>query len=123
MPRSADVVRRAAAVLGLGELGVGCGEADLQSFGLAGPAFAFGLGDAGGEAVADFLEPLPLGGVDAQQRAADAAVLVDAAGSVGPAAVAEGELAALEVAEELLPFGVGRGAVFLAGPQCRGGGR
>jgi hypothetical protein len=33
------------------------------------------------------------------------------------AAVAEGELAALEVAEELFPFGVGRGAVFGAGPQ------
>ena len=44
-------------------------------------------------------------------------MLVDAAGSVGPAAVAEGELAALEVAEELFPFGVGRGAVFGAGPQ------
>jgi len=44
-------------------------------------------------------------------------VLVDAAGSVGSAAVAECELAALEVAEELFPFGVGRGAVFGAGPQ------
>ena len=30
----------------LGELGVGGGEADLQSFGFAGPAFTFGLGDA-----------------------------------------------------------------------------
>ena len=58
-----------------------------------------------------------LGGGRAQQRAADAAVLVDAGGAVGAAAVAEGDLAALEVAEELVPFGVGRGAVFLAGPQ------
>jgi hypothetical protein len=45
-------------------------------------------------------------------------LLVDAAGSVCPAAVTQGELAALEVAEELFPFGVGRGAVFAAGPQC-----
>jgi hypothetical protein len=42
-------------------------------------------------------------------------VLVDAAGVVGAPAVAEGDAAALEVAEELVPFGVGRGAVFFAG--------
>ena len=34
-------------------LAVGGGEADLESFGFAGPAFAFGLGDAGQEVVAD----------------------------------------------------------------------
>ena len=34
-------------------------------------------------------------------------------------AVAEGELAVLEVAEELVPFGVGRGSVFLAGAGSR----
>ena len=39
-------------------------------------------------------------------------MLVDAGGSVGAAAVAQGELAALEVAEELLPFLVGGGAVL-----------
>ena len=38
-----------------------------------------------------------------------------AAGAVGSAAVAQGDSAAFEVAEELLPFGVGGGAVFLAG--------
>jgi hypothetical protein len=32
--------------VGLGELRGGRGEADLESFGLAGPAFAFGFGDA-----------------------------------------------------------------------------
>jgi hypothetical protein len=33
----------------LGEFVLGAGEADLQSFDLSEPAFAFGLGDAGGE--------------------------------------------------------------------------
>ena len=42
-------------------------------------------------------------------------MLVDAAGGVGASAVAKGELSVLEVAEELLPLGAGRGAVFLAG--------
>src|SRR5215510_3725865 len=77
--------------VGLGEFCAGGGEADLESFGFAGPAFAFCLGDACGEAGADIAEPLPLGGVNAEHRAADAAVLVDAAGAVCPAAVAEGE--------------------------------
>jgi hypothetical protein len=36
-------------------------------------AFAFGLGDAGEEAVADVLQAGALGGVDSQERAADAA--------------------------------------------------
>jgi len=43
-------------------------------------------------------------------------VLVDAAGGVCASAVAEGDAASLEVAEELFPFGVGRGAVFLYQP-------
>jgi hypothetical protein len=45
-------------------------------------------------------------------------VLVDAGGAERPAADAGGDLAAFEVAEEFLPFGVGGGAVFLGGPQC-----
>ena len=57
------------------------------------------------------------GRIRAQQRAAQAAVFVDAGGVVGAAAVADGDLAALEVADELGPFGVGGGAVFLAGAQ------
>jgi hypothetical protein len=35
----------------------------------------------------------------------------------GSSAVAEGDAAALEVVEELVPFGVGGGAVFLAGAE------
>jgi hypothetical protein len=58
---------------GLGDFAVGRGEADLESFGFAGPAFAFGFGDAGVEVVADFFQAVPLGGVDSQERAPDAA--------------------------------------------------
>ena len=42
-------------------------------------------------------------------------MLAGAAGAVGAAAVAQSDAAALEVAEELVPFGVGGGAIFLAG--------
>jgi hypothetical protein len=58
--------------VGLGELVVRGGEADLESFCLAGPAFAFGLGDAGEEVVADVLQAPPLGGGNPQERAPDA---------------------------------------------------
>jgi hypothetical protein len=57
--------------VGLGELASGGGEADLESFGFAGPAFAFGFGDAVQEVVADLLEAVALGGVDSQERASD----------------------------------------------------
>jgi len=53
--------------LDLGELVVGGGEADLESLGFAGPAFAFGLGDAGQEVVADILQPMFLGGVSPEE--------------------------------------------------------
>ena len=43
-------------------------------------------------------------------------VLVDAGCRVGAPAVAEGDAAALEVAEELVPLGVGGGAVLFARP-------
>ena len=45
-------------------------------------------------------------------------MLVDAGGVVGAAAVADGDLAALEMAEEFGPFLVAGGVVFLAGAQC-----
>ena len=104
--------------VGLGDLVVGGGEADFESFGFTGPAFAFGFGDAGVEVVADFFQSVPLGGVDAEEGAPDAraGVLVDAWCRVGASAVAQGELAVLEVAEELVPFGVGGRTVFFAGP-------
>jgi hypothetical protein len=57
--------------VGLGELVVGCSEADLESRGLAGPALALGLDDAGQEVVADAFEAAALCGVDPQQGAPD----------------------------------------------------
>jgi hypothetical protein len=103
--------------VGLGDLAGGGVEADAESFGFAGPSFALGFGDAGQEVAADLFEAVARGGVEPQERAPDARVLVDAAGAVGSPAVAEGDAAALEVAEELVPFGVGGGAVFLAGAE------
>jgi len=44
----------------LGELVLGAGEADPESFDLAEPAFLFGFGDAGVEVVADLDQPRPL---------------------------------------------------------------
>ena len=58
-----------------------------------------------------------LGGVGPEHGAAEAGVLVDAGGGERAAAGAGGDLAAFEVAEELLPFVVGGDAVFLAGAQ------
>ena len=48
---------------------MGAGEADLESFGFAEPAFAVGFGDAGGEVVADLGDAVPLGGVAPVQGA------------------------------------------------------
>ncbi|MDQ2816081.1 MAG: hypothetical protein M3Z75_30625 [Actinomycetota bacterium] len=50
--------------VGLGKLVVGGGEADLESLGFAGPAFALCFGDAVQEVVADIFESAALGGVD-----------------------------------------------------------
>ena len=58
--------------VGLGDLVVGGVEADAEPFGLAGPALALGLGDAGDEVVADLLQAVPLGGVDSEEGAPDA---------------------------------------------------
>jgi hypothetical protein len=57
--------------VGLGELVVGGGEADLESLGFADPAFALGFGDASQEVVADLFEAVPLGGVDSEEGASD----------------------------------------------------
>src|SRR6478609_4903944 len=109
-------------LLHLGEVGAGAGEADLEALGLAVPAVGFGFGDAGDEVVADLFEARPGGGIGSQQRAAQTAVFVDAGGVVGAAAVADGDLAVFEVADELGPFLVGRGAVFLGRAQCAAAG-
>src|SRR6266540_4347331 len=60
-----------AAPVELGELVVGAGEADLQAFDLAEPAFALGFGDAVKQVVADLLQARALGRVGPQHRASD----------------------------------------------------
>ena len=108
-------------LLHLGELVVGAGQADLESFGFAEPPVGLGLSDPREQVVADLDQTLALGGVRSQQRASQTRVLVDARRRVGAAAVAEGDLAAFEVAEEFVPFLVGRLPVFLT--WGLGGGR
>lgn len=58
-----------AAVVDLGEFVVGAGQADLETFDLAEPSFAFGFGDPGDEVVADIGDSLPLSGVRSVHRA------------------------------------------------------
>ncbi len=59
-------------VVDLDEFVVGAGEADLEPFNLAEPAFAFSFDDAGDEVVADLGEPVALGGVGPEHGTADA---------------------------------------------------
>ncbi|MGW7261407.1 hypothetical protein [Streptomyces sp. NPDC054834] len=101
----------------LGEFVLGSGEADFKSFQLAEPAFAFGFGDAVDEVVPNLHQSVARGGIGTEERAADAGVFVDAGGAVGAGADADGELAALEVAEEVLPLGCSGGPVLLGGAQ------
>jgi len=101
----------------LGDLVVGSGETDLQAFDFTEPAFSFCLSDPRVEVVADLDEPVSLGGVGPEHGAAHAGVFVDARGTERAGAGAGRDLASLEVAEELLPFLIGGGAVFLAGSQ------
>jgi hypothetical protein len=58
--------------VGLGELGVGGGEADFESFGFAGPAFPLGFVDAGGQVAADFFQSWPLCWVNPKEGTSDA---------------------------------------------------
>jgi hypothetical protein len=60
------------AAVELGELVVGAGEADLETFDLAVPAFAFGLGDAGKQVFADLFQPCSLRWVWPRERTSDA---------------------------------------------------
>jgi hypothetical protein len=50
-------------IVELGEFVVGGGEADLQSFDLAEPAFTLSFVDAGGQVVADVGQAVALGGI------------------------------------------------------------
>jgi hypothetical protein len=57
--------------LELGEPVFGAGEADLESFDLAEPAFVFGFDNPGLQVVADLFQPCPLCRVWWQERASD----------------------------------------------------
>ncbi len=100
----------------LAELVFSAGKADLQALDLPDPALVVRLGDALLKVQSDLLEPVDLGGVGPEQGAADARVLVLAAGAVGAAAAAEADLAGDEVGFELLPLLGGGFAVLLTGP-------
>src|SRR5882757_1736154 len=93
----------------------GAGQADLESFDLAEPAFALGFGDAGVEVVADLEQSGLLGGIGPQEWASDAGVLMNAVAAEGSAAGADGYLAPFEMAQELFPFRVGGCPVLLGG--------
>jgi hypothetical protein len=83
----------------LGELAARGGEADLQALDLTEPSLAAGFGDAAGEVVADLGEAAALGRVGAQQGAANTGVFMNTGRRVGPAAGAQGDLSAFEMAE------------------------
>ncbi|MEU8251059.1 hypothetical protein [Nonomuraea sp. NPDC048916] len=53
------------------ELLLGASQADLESFNLAEPAFAFGLGNAGDEVVADLFDAGALDRVRPEKRTSD----------------------------------------------------
>ena len=62
----------------LGEFVFGAGEADLESFDLAEPAFAFGFGYAGFEVVANLNETIALCWVWPEQSATNTSMFMDA---------------------------------------------
>ncbi|TWP32702.1 hypothetical protein [Leekyejoonella antrihumi] len=55
----------------LGEFVIGPGQADLEPFDLAEPAFVFGFADAGEQVVSDLGDAGALGGVGPQHWAAE----------------------------------------------------
>ena len=116
--------RRAGAELACGlKLLLGGSEAGLESGDYAEPAFAAGFGDAVVEVVADLDQALCLSRVGSKQRTSDATVLMQARRSEVAGAGAQGDLAQLEVAEELVPFLRREVAVFLCRSPARVGAR
>jgi hypothetical protein len=81
----------------LRELVPGGGEADAQALGLAEPALPFGLGDAGGEVVAEVGQAWPLVRVDAEDGASNAGpvVIVGLDQDTDPAALSPGQVDAI----------------------------
>jgi hypothetical protein len=55
---------------------LGAGQADLETFDLAEPAFRLGFGDSGDQVVADLGKARPSGRVGSKERASDAGMLM-----------------------------------------------
>ena len=106
----------------LGELGVGSGKADFQSFDFAVPSFAFRFGDTVEQVAADLGDPRPLVRGWPQERASQARVLMDAGRRVRPPAFAERDTPPLEMTEEFFPLFVAGSTVFLAGTEASAAG-
>jgi hypothetical protein len=87
-----DGGRPVCALVELGELVVGRGEAHAESFGFAIPMVLVGFGDPVSEVVANLFQPRPLSWVDAKKWASDTTVFVLAACCVGATAVSERNL-------------------------------
>jgi hypothetical protein len=87
----------------------------LQPGDLAEPAFAASFADAGLQVVADLQQPGLLGWLRAELRAPDTAVLMDARSPEVPGADSQGDLAELEVVQELIPLFGGEITVLFTG--------
>src|ERR1022692_38827 len=104
-------------VVHLGELVFGGGQVCFAAFGLAELPAVLGFFDSHCEVQDDLGKVDFLGGIRAKEGASQASVFVRAWGSVGAAAVAEGDFPAGEVTAEVVPFGVGDGRVFVGWAQ------
>lgn len=93
-------------------------EREVDPLDLPEPALSFGARSSSEEIGLYLLQSIEHLGVDAEHRAPDAGVLVTAWGRVGASAIAQFELALVEVLLEFGPLGVGDWPVFLLGPHC-----
>ncbi|WP_190172017.1 hypothetical protein [Streptomyces mirabilis] len=115
MRRAEENSRLAGSAHGFELLGCG-GHGGLDHGDVVEPALLLGLLETVGEDGVDLLQPGQLGLVALEEGASDARIFVSARRSVFAATGSESDLSQLEVAEELLPFGVGELTVFVAGP-------
>jgi len=101
---------------GLGAFLVEEAESEVDAFDLAKPPVGLSAFTAGKEVGLDLVEAVDHLRIDPQHRAADAAVLVFAGRGVRAPALAEFDLAFVEVLIELGPFGLGHRTVFAGWP-------
>ena len=92
------------------------GKAELEPLDFAEPSLAVSLCNAGREVVADLDESAALCVVGPEHRASGTGMLMDAGRGKGAGASPDGHLAPLEMAQEFLPFPIGRNAVLVSWP-------